>query len=75
MIWTIILGSLLLFPILMIYCMWWTEYVSPKYELDIKFYRAIGTFLKRERRCKILNITVIDNAFNGEKARALYQSL
>lgn len=72
---TIMLGVFCIFPLCFMCCMWWKKMVSPLYTLAPEFYRAVGTFLSRERQCKMLNLTVYDNNFSAEKARILYESL
>ena len=69
---TIILASLIIIPFFFMCCMWWKKIVYPKYEMSAEFYRVLGTFLRRETQVKMLNLTVIDNTFNAEKARLLY---
>ena len=45
------------------------------YDLSVNFYRLVGTFIRKETQCRVLKLTVVDNAFNTEKARALYEGL
>lgn len=72
---TALLGACLIFPLFFMCCIWWKKIVHPLYSLAPEFYRAIGTFLARERHCRMLNLTVYDNSFNAQKARILYESL
>lgn len=69
---TILLASFIIIPIFFICCMWWKKIVYPRYEISAEFYRVIGTFLRRENQCRMLNLTVVDNAFNAERARLLH---
>ena len=72
---TFFLGVILILPFCFMCCMWWKKIVYPKYEMTVQFYRTIGVFLRKERQCILLNLTVVDNAFNAEKAKVLFESL
>ena len=55
--------------------MWFKKMIYPKYDLSRDFYRSLGAFLRKEGQCKVLRLTVVDNCFNTEKSRALYECL
>ena len=55
--------------------MWWKKIVYPKYEVNEEFYRALVRFCRRSQYCTTINLTIADNAFNGEKANLLYEGL
>ena len=55
--------------------MWYRKLIFPKYEVNEELYRAVGRFCKRSPNCSIINLTVCDNGFNGEKANILYDGL
>lgn len=71
---TICLASIIIIPLCFMCCMWYKKIIYPKYEVNIEFYRAIGRFL-RNNTVTSLTLNVCDNAFNANKARALYESL
>jgi hypothetical protein len=56
-------------------CMCTRQLTYPRYDLSVNFYRLVGTFIRKETQCRVLKLTVVDNAFNTEKVRALYESL
>ena len=56
-------------------CMCTRQLTYPRYDLSVNFYRLVGTFIRKETQCRVLKLTVVDNAFNTEKARALYEGL
>ena len=68
---TMLLGMCLIFPLCFTCCMWWKKLVYPKYEVTEEVYRAIWRFCSRSPQCTVINLSVADNAFNGEKARML----
>ena len=55
--------------------MWWKILVHPKYEITEEFYKSFSMFLKRIPNCKVVNLTIADNAFGMEKARILREGL
>ena len=70
-----ILAAFLIFPMFFLCCMCFKKMTYPKYDLSVNFYRLIGGFIRKEVHCRVLRLNVVDNAFNSEKARALYDSL
>ena len=72
---TVLLGMCLIFPLFFTCCMWWKKLVYPKYEVIEEVYRAIWRFCSRSPHCTVINLSVADNAFNGEKARMIYEGL
>lgn len=72
---TFFLGGCLIIPLTFMCCMWWKKIVNPFYELTIEAYRDIGQFIERNPTINNLNLVVVDNAFNAEKARVLYDIL
>jgi len=70
-----ILVIVLILPVIVMYCVCWKKFVSPMIELDVEFYRTLGAFLRKQKEVKVLNVTVVDNAFGAEKAKILQESL
>jgi hypothetical protein len=68
----VILASFLIFPMFFFCCMCFKKMTYPRYDLSVNFYRLIGAFIRKEMQCRVLNLSVVDNAFNSDKARALY---
>lgn len=65
----------LIFPIFFMFCAWWKKLVHPHYEMNIEFYRSIGRFLRTCTTCIALTVTVVDNAFDKQRADILYESI
>ncbi len=55
--------------------MWWKKAINPRYELTVQAYRDIGYFVEKTLTASNLTLSVVDNTFNLEKARILYDSL
>jgi hypothetical protein len=72
---TILLGSLLIFPLCFICCMWWKKIVYPTYELSLQAYQSIAYLIQSSPNMNNVALSVVDNAFNAEKARILYEAL
>ena len=64
---TIITGIFFIFPFCFMCCDFWKKIVYPMYELQIKTYETIGEMIKQMNGI-LLNLRVIDNNFNKEKA-------
>jgi hypothetical protein len=65
----------LIFPLFCMCCGWWKKIVYPQYEMNIEFYKSIGRFLRFCTTCTALTVTVVDNAFDKKRARALFESI
>jgi hypothetical protein len=72
---TMILGALLIIPMFLLCCMWWKKIVYPEYVLSDQIYRSLGQIINRSTAVTNVTLTVVDNAFNAEKARILYDLL
>jgi hypothetical protein len=71
---TICFGAFLIFPLCFMCCGWWKKMVLPKYEINAETYRALGRIIASPATAITnLTLTVVDNAFNAEKARILYE--
>lgn len=55
-------------------CNWWKKIVYPQYEVNPEAYRAIANFIANSPITN-MNLDVVDNAFNGEKAGILLEVL
>jgi hypothetical protein len=71
---TMIFAAFLIFPFCFMCCMWWKKLVYPKYEMNVETYRAIARFVAASGITN-LTLTIVDNCFNAEKARILYEAL
>lgn len=69
---TYILGSILIFPLFFVCCMWWKGIVYPTYELTADAYHAVARFIAKTPTLSTLDLTVVDNAFNAQKAAILH---
>jgi hypothetical protein len=72
---TILCASLVIFPLCFMCCMWWKKIVFPAYELSNEAYQALANFIARAQNITNLNLTIVDNAFGGQKARVLHDML
>ncbi len=72
---TICFGMCCIFPLCFMCCNWWKKAVYPIYELSLQAYREVASFLERNPTANNLNLIVVDNAFNYEKASVLYDTL
>jgi hypothetical protein len=72
---TILLGAFFIIPLCFMCCMWWKKIVYPTYEVSIEAYQALADLIQRLPNLSQLNLTVVDSAFNAEKARMLHEAL
>lgn len=72
---TVIFGSLLIFPLFFMCCMWWKKIVYPTYDLTMDAYQNLANFLSRAQNVNNLNLTVVDNSFGSQKARIIHDTL
>jgi len=70
---TLISGMCCIFPLCFMCCGWWKKIVNAKYEINTETYRSLSRILNNPMSpVTNLNLTIVDNAFNFEKARILY---
>jgi hypothetical protein len=55
--------------------MWWKRIVYPTYELTAEAYHSVARFIAKTPTLVTLDLTVIDNAFNAQKAAILHEAL
>ena len=67
-----VLLACLIFPLFFMCCNWWKKIAHPKYEVNPTTYQAVGNALSSVPNLNNLSLTVVDNAFNNEKAQILY---
>ena len=72
--WTIIIGSILLFPLFFICCDWWKKIVNKMYNVENCGYDTILEIL-RASRAQEFYLMVQDNLFNRSKAECLIEAL
>lgn len=72
---TVIFGSLLIFPLCFLCCIWWRKIVFPTYELSQDAYQAFGNFLSRAQNITNLSFSVVYNAFGSQKAKILHEAV
>ena len=68
---TILLGSFLILPLMVMCCGWWKKIVYPAYELAVDTYKSMATFIASCPNITSIMLVVADNNFNAEKARIL----
>ncbi len=68
------MGFLLFFPWIVMCCEWWTKMVEPAFELPLDIYHGLMGLIKMPT-VKSVNLEVIDNAFNNEKAKLIFNNL
>lgn len=69
---TILLGSFLILPLMVMCCGWWKKIVYPAYELAVDTYKSMATFIASCPNITSIMLVVADNNFNAEKARILH---
>lgn len=62
---TVLFGCCLILPFLLLCCVCWKKRFFPKYEVDGQLYQLLGVFLRKVPSCRVLRLSVVDNAFNG----------
>jgi hypothetical protein len=72
---TMLGASCLIFPFFFMCCMWWKKIVYPAYELSNEAYQTLANFITRAQNITNLNLTIVDNAFGGQKARVVHDIL
>jgi hypothetical protein len=72
---TVVFGCCLILPFLLVYCICWKKRFFRKDEVDGQFYQVMGVFLRKVLSRRVLSLSVVDNVFNGWKAKVLEQSL
>ena len=71
-IWTIVWGSILIFPLFFMCCDWWKRIVYPSFSVSYSAYGAIRNIVKISS-LQNLTLTVTDNTFDQQKINLLYE--
>ena len=71
---TDIIGVFMIFPFFFWSCSWWKKIVYPAYEVSVSSYKCLQRLTKSKKINK-LTLNVIDNTFNDQKAKILYNIL
>lgn len=74
MITTIVLGSILIFPLFFMCCEWWKKKVHPAYEIPIQTYKTLAKLISLPA-LKTMNLNLRDNKLNAAKSQILYDAL
>lgn len=68
---TIAWGSILIFPLFFMCCDWWVKCVSPAFSIAPSAYISLNR-LFQSPNLRAITLTVVDNTFDANKARILY---
>ena len=73
---TVCLGMCLIFPYFFTCCSWYKKLTEPLYEISNQTYQRLIEFLdSMPRTVTNVNIQIVDNGFNAEKAALFYNFL
>ena len=73
-VWTIVLGSIFLFPLFFICCNWWKRKTFQTFTVDPSGYQGVAELIQFSGAQEIY-LTVQDNFFNQSKAHILLEAV